>query len=162
MLGLEEARERIKINKHDLDTELIQQSVLFDEIAERAVMSASTRDEMKRKTDETYAKRARYFRDTAKEKITEGRIAELTELDPAYMKAKDAFEEAKLEASLWSVKKETYLQRGLMLRELCGLYTAGYFSTTSVQSSTPAQELSRQTARSKLREVKLRRKERDE
>jgi|PlaIllAssembly_1097288.scaffolds.fasta_scaffold00376_8 hypothetical protein len=160
---LEDATKGLVLDKHTLDDTIEEHSLLFDKVAEMAANSASLRDELKRRMEEVYAKRARYYRSTTtQERVTEGRIAEATELDPEYMKVKDQYYAEKENAALWQAKKESYSQRSHMIRDLCDLYSAGYFAGTVVQNTKGAKEVSHEANRLRLKMARRGREERDE
>lgn len=122
----------LKIDQNALDQELIRQVDLFRSAAEDYALAVSDRDKAKAKLEQVKA--AAYFDvvDDADKKPSEANIAAAVLLSKKVVSAADDF----LLAKEWSDKceavKESVGQRGYVLKDLCALYVAGYFGTTSV------------------------------
>lgn len=151
------------INKHALDEELVQQDHMFDLIATKLAYAISERDELKSRMEETYAERAKFYRECPSpgERVTEGKIAEQVELDPKYKIAKKKYEDSRRDAALWTAKKDAWLQRGHALRLLCDLYIANYYEKKETSAKSP-REVNYQSAKKTLIEHRKLRKSEDE
>ena len=126
----------IAIDRNDLDTELVKQPSLFLEVAQEYAQAISVRDSLKEAIDVARARvELRIRREAAEEdrKITEAGVKAEVELDKTYRRAVEAWLTAKEAADQLAAAKEAFAQRAFVLKDLCGLYVAGYFSTTSVR-----------------------------
>jgi GDP-D-mannose dehydratase len=126
----------IAIDRNDLDTELVKQPSLFLEVAQEYAQAISVRDSLKEAIDVARARvELRIRREAAEEdrKITEAGVKAEVELDKTYRRAMEAWLTAKEAADQLAAAKEAFAQRAFVLKDLCGLYVAGYFSTTSVR-----------------------------
>ena len=136
LITLEEATEALKINKDELDEVCLYHAGLYDEVAERHVRAVSERDYMKDELASTHAEVANRIRSKALEagdKITKDAVEAETVLDKKYIKANEAYLDAKLEADLWSIKKDSFLQRSSMIKRLCEMNLSGYYTSRTVE-----------------------------
>lgn len=134
-------QERLEINKDNLDRELVEQAELFHRAAHAHALAISRRDELKEEIRLLSADLALLVRRKleSKGKVTEGLVQNHLESTPDYQQARQQFSEASREAEILGALKEAYAQRSWMLRELCGIYVAGYFSTTSIRGESAKQ-----------------------
>jgi hypothetical protein len=126
----------LKIDENELDEEMLRQPFLFHELARSHVMAISRRDAAKEELATVDAQLAKEFRDKAAradEKMTEAKLTDMVLLDPRHKEAFEHFSELKLEADRLWADREAFEQRGKMLRELGGLFVAGYFDRVSVK-----------------------------
>jgi len=144
-LTLEEAKTLLVIDKFSLDSICEQHPELYNKVAESHIMALSIRDSKKDDMDRIWAERAQYYRTHATEKVTEAKVQELVIVDKLYVKAQEDYAEAKLEADLWGVMRDSFSQRASMIKSLSELYTSGYFNLISVQSTKPKQAAYHQT-----------------
>ncbi len=144
-ITLEEAKELLLIDKFSLDTVCEQHPELYNKVAEAHIMTLSIRDAKKDEMERIWAERAQHYRTHATEKVTEAKVQELVLIDPLYTKAQEEFGDAKLEADLWGVMRDSFSQRASMIKSLSDLYTSGYFNLVSVQSTKPKQAAYHQT-----------------
>lgn len=137
MITLEEAKKLLAINTNKLDDECRFQPEIYYEVAANTVKAISVRDKLKEDKDNIWSKQF------IKEKV-EGKLDGKTLSDKTAETFADTSEEveaanneylkAKEEADAWGALKESYQQRAVMLKELCGLYISGYFGEVSVKS----------------------------
>ena len=130
------SRDQKKIDKRNLDEELAWQPVIFGEIADEYAMAVSERDQLKDAADVVRARaelKIRQSMEEAGEKVTEALVKTRVDGDARYRAARDAYLQAKSVAELLLSKKEAFAQRAFVLKDLCGLYVAGYFTTTAVK-----------------------------
>lgn len=132
-----EFRERLKIERDDLDTEVAQQPFLFMQIGEEYTMLVSQRDKMKEEVDNLYAFILMQVRSKkAEEKMTNADADARVSVDPSYQLKVREYHQLNGEVAKWGALREAFAQRGYMLRELCGLYASGYWSSTRVSGQT--------------------------
>lgn len=140
---IEELRSRLRIDKHRLDDELIEQASLYFEVSEQQVLAVAQRDALKEEVSTVDAEldsivRKELEKKSAKytEAMVKGGIAQ----HKHHLAAFDAYVAAKQKADKLTGLLESFRQRGQMLRELCGLYSTNYFNRDSVAASAPVTE----------------------
>jgi len=133
---IEEMKQYLLINKNSLDEECQEQPLLFYKIAEEVVSAISKRDackELLQETDAVLAKKYRDEADTNNVKITEAKILQAVQIDETHKKVFLNYSNKKQKVDELEALKNAFLQRATMLKTLCDLYVAGYFSTDSVK-----------------------------
>ena len=136
----DELQDRIRIDRNALDNEVSEQPELLFHAGRQYAASVGRRDAAKDRLKQTDAELHFKVRaDLAKttEKVTESTVAARIESHPDHLEARDALTAAQKEMELWLALKEAFSERGWMLRELCGLFTVGYFSSASVSGGAP-------------------------
>jgi hypothetical protein len=131
-------QDKMRIDRDALDEALMEQPGLFLGVSQEYAMAVSNRDRCKADVELVHAKASLSVRQMLEEegkKATEAIIASLIELDKNYRRAFNAYLESKADAERLSALKESFGQRGYVLKDLCGLYVAGYFATASVGGS---------------------------
>jgi hypothetical protein len=134
---IDEFREYLKVDKHHLDDELVQHSMLFFRVAESYVRAAAKRDELKEELALIDAELDGKMRKRAEddgEKVTEAMIKGMIITHKDHIQASEAYQAAKTEADMLGALKESFQTRGYLLRDLCQLYTAQYFDANSVKA----------------------------
>lgn len=128
MQGLE---DDLKIDKLDLDTELINQPSLFFKVGKFYAESISVRDEAKLNRDREQAELDRLVRQEAhesNEKITETQVLSRIKENPSY----DVFQARVFKlteiADQWAALKESYQQRSYALGHLVNLFQSNYYT----------------------------------
>ena len=135
MATAEELAQNLRIDKHSLDDEVIQQPSLFYEVSEQYIRAAAERDQLKEELANVDAKLDAEVRSTLGDvKATEGKIKSRVQIDPKHAAAFDAWLVAKEQADRLGVLKDAFQQRSYMLRDLVALNTSNYFEETSVRS----------------------------
>lgn len=135
---LDNYRGKLRIDRLALDDGIEEHASLFYEISEEHALAMSRRDTAKAAMDEVYSISADQVRrdfSESKDKHTEAQIKEAVVLDPDYLAAIAQYQDRAKEAALLGAMKDSFEQRGRMLRELAQLYISGYFSITSVRGS---------------------------
>lgn len=151
-LSLNEARRMLLLNKNALDEACMTQADIFYQVGSRHSEEVSLRDELKEAVAAISADIAKSYRDDAAkrgEKITESKLQQLVIAHDDYQRTNKAWLDAKHTADIWSVTKESFLQRASMIKELCGLYVSGYFSDIAVKGDTNTEAVSHVQNRSK-------------
>lgn len=144
------------INRDLLDQELIDQPQHFLLAAEECVLAISKRDAVKEQAKQLDAELLLSFREDLEskgKKPTEATLSALIEGHPVRKKLRTDLLEASRDVDILEAVKEAYSQRSWMLRELCSLYVAGFFSVTSVKGKDQSNVLEKanQDRRKKIR-----------
>jgi hypothetical protein len=151
-MKLDEAKKRLRIDKHDLDEELIRQPELFFEVSERVTQAIAERDALKEElanVDAELDKEVRAKLTKNLERFTEAMVKNAIQTHKKHATAAENYLEAKNEADNWVALKEAFHQRRYMIQELCGLYLGNYFQRTAVSGSV-TQEAGYSITREKL------------
>lgn len=154
-------RGKVEIDKHNLDRCLSEQPALFLDIADEYALARSRADEKKDALKRADAERALSIREGS-EKITEKTVEAKVLISKAHNRAYAEYIEAEREAERWLALKETFQQRGYVLKDMVGLFVAGYFqeaSTSGGKAREVREELNHQRrekiADDRQRRVKL-------
>mgnify|MGYP001350193815 CR=1 FL=1 len=137
-LSLEEARELLKIDKTNLDIQCATHSEIFQDISESRLIAMDIEDTLKTELEEVKARLATEIRVKAaesNEKITEASLMQQVIQKKEYKRKLAELAKAHTEANKWSIMRESFLQRGKMLREVVQLFSDGYFTDISVRST---------------------------
>jgi Arc/MetJ family transcription regulator len=151
---MEEFKEGLMIDKYALDDALEQQAFRMYQVSERTAEAISIRDRCKENVETTDAETAEAIRKhylKTGDKLTEANLLQQVATSKAHLDAHEEYIEAKKQADLWSSLKDAYIQRGLALRELAGLYVAGYFADLPIKSGVNV-DASAMQARQRLNE----------
>lgn len=136
--SIEELRSCLKIDQNNLDTEISQQPVLYDQVSESAAMSRSRLDHAKDSIETIEAEISVQIRSDAEkedEKLTESGIKVMIIGDKDRKKAVATYLGLKHETELWDKLENSFRNRGYMLRELSSLFIAGYYQESSSSGS---------------------------
>ncbi|AFV81305.1 hypothetical protein F862_gp073 [Vibrio phage vB_VpaS_MAR10] len=121
---------RLRIDKNDLDNELVEQSHLFFEVSERLTWAKAERDEIKRECDELAGEiKAEIFADNPK--MADTKATALVKKDADFIERYREKTEADRIVGAWEALVEAFKSRGYMLRQLADLYVANYYSPIS-------------------------------
>jgi CRP-like cAMP-binding protein len=154
--------KELRIDRDALDEALIRQPQLFLAVAEDYAEAMSFRDQLKEAVDAVRASRELTIRrDLADEgeKVTEAAVKAKIEVDKAYRRSIDAYLVAKEKADKLLAVKEAFSQRAFVLKDLCGLYVAGYFSATAVKGAD-ARDVGQEKYQQRRKEMAKQRRER--
>lgn len=127
-----EFRDRVRIDRNNIDAAVEEQSQLFLEVSEEQVLAASRLAEAKDKlarTDAQIARKLRLDADKSKERITDSMVTAAIALDVDHHRGAEIVSEAKREADLWMALRDAYDHRRSMLRELVNLYQSGFYGS---------------------------------
>lgn len=122
--GMEELVEALAIDRTDLESCLINQSVMFYQIAEKATAAGGRRDSLKLQMDELHAKLDGEIRSRAAdngEKTTETGIGYEIKANKEYALLMQEHSDTRTEGEHLIALKEAFIQRSYMLRELVAL-----------------------------------------
>ena len=133
---LREFRDNLKIDKHDLDTMLIEQAGLYHSVSDESALAMSRRDKAKGVMEETYSQTYLDIRrKNAKDKPSETTLKHMVEVDETYLEAQTEYLRLKKLADRWGALVTAFHDRSYMLRELATLYVSGYFMDSSAGST---------------------------
>jgi len=124
-------REKLKIDKDNLDFEIIAQPELYYEAANACAMAGSVRDrayENAKQVDAQLYLEVRSEIESAGKKATETMIENFVQNHIAHKEAKGVWAEAKAEADTLAALRDAFQQRGYMLRDLVQLIVTGYYA----------------------------------
>lgn len=157
-ISLAEARSKLFINRHALEIGLSEQPELFAQVSYMAALYASLRDQAKNNVSVVEAETAslirQQFMDTG-EKVTEAAIKEELAQHSATKKANKNYLSVKKEADIWQAMKDSYDQRGKMIRELVHLYISGYYQRQEIKGEQiQSQNSAADYARKRLSDVR--------
>lgn len=116
-MNIEEWKKLLRIDPNNIDEELIQQPVVFEEISEAYILAAAKRDLAKENLANVEASLDLNLRETVS-KFTETKIKNLVLTDPKYQEAMTKYLDLKLEAEKLSILKDSFFQRHSLLKEL--------------------------------------------
>lgn len=136
--------QELKIDRHALDDALAEQPVVFARVAQDCALAISERDHAKEDLEVTRAEVSLDVRQRLEQegtKSTEAVVAAQIELDRRYREAMKVLLETKAAADRLAAIKEAFAQRAFALKDLCGLYVAGYWGTDSVKSNKDCLEV---------------------
>lgn len=125
----------LKIDKNNLDEEVIQHSVHFQAVNETLERLISQRDEAKANAEEKFNElfaAAKSSGDRVTDKDATARVAQI----PEYQDLKDALADLDQQVGQWSALSKSWMTRSKMLDLLCGLYSSGYWSKTGQKGIT--------------------------
>jgi small-conductance mechanosensitive channel len=149
-IALGRSRDGLIVDKHNLDLELCQQSVKFDQAGQEYAKALAKKDNAKfalnsldNQIKTLYASTSIRIRNQLKatgEKSTEEMIRCMIITDPEIIKLEEQRLLAELEyidttywANRWESVKDAYNGRGPNLREVGALLMAGYYQVDSVK-----------------------------
>jgi len=123
------------IDRLNLEKELQEQPSIFFDIATQCAEAISERDKEKEERDRVWAKAFLTYKSTilADGKYpTDTATKSLADSSDDYREATDRYLGAKEKADILIGLKDALQERAVMLRELCGLWTTGYYQDISV------------------------------
>lgn len=149
-----EFRALLLIDKSCLDQHLQEQAEIFYRIADALAQSQSVRDKAKEYIAITDAELNLQFRKVLEKdgvKVTDAKINAMVQDDEDHQEAFNKYMETKEQADKLSAMREAWMQRSYMLRELVGLFIAGYFSDAAMKGGSPdAREMKAQADRAEI------------
>ena len=137
-LEITDYKKMLVIDRFKLEDELIKQPSLFFDIAVKCSNALSERDALKEEKDRVWAKEYLKNKGTVGpdgKYPTDATAKALTDASDEYEKAITSFFESKERADILYSLKEAFQERATMLRELCSLWTTGYYQDMSINKS---------------------------
>lgn len=129
-----EWRKYLAIDRHNLDEEVANQPVLFEEVGSAHADAMAERDAAEHNLNVVDGD---LFAVLKKSGLTDPGVKAAIEAHDLHNKAKTDFLEAKRQASHWAALERAFIQRADMLKHLCNLHAQGYYHTTSIQAKEP-------------------------
>lgn len=154
--SIKEFEKLLVIDKNNLDLMCVQQPQLFYEVSEAYCSTVSKRDEAKEDVITADAEVACSIREQAEKsgkKITEAFLQQQVSTSKEHFDTMGVYLASKLEVEKLAALKDAFYQRANMIRDLCSLYAANYFSDPSVTSKVDANE-----ARASITRIRMMRK----
>lgn len=152
-LTLANVSDMLVINKNQLDQELVSQASVFDRICDATTEAKSLRDQVKIDLDNEVTRLSLEIRKKAEEqgdKVTEGKVLVVIQSKESYKELVQRHLELKKDAELWDNKKQSFLQRASMLKDLCSIYLSGYYQTESIKGTTDTKNVVYKGSRRRL------------
>ncbi len=131
-ISLKEAQKSLRIDTKKLDFECQTQPELYAEIARKYVEAISIRDELKQDAENIWSTIFIAYKTGSDKAPSDTTVKAMTDIHEDYLGMYNAYMLAKKEADEWFSLKEAFQQKANMLKELCGLYIAGYFGEINV------------------------------
>lgn len=137
MTDIAEYEKMLLIDRYSLDEELTRHPDAYYRISENYIATVDARDQAKQFLKGTEGQCYLAIRadlEDAGAKVTEKLIESRVLNDKAYLDARGDLQDKSAEVDRWSALKSSFDQRSYMLKALCELYAAGYFSDNAVRS----------------------------
>ncbi len=166
--ALDWAKEKIKefegllmIDKEDLDHELVGQSSAYWQVGQAYAQAQSEVESAKdhlKETDAALYLELRDKKEKEKEKFSESVLNNGVLLDRRHVKAAANLRQWQSLANQLGFLKDAWSQRSYMLRDLCQLFMASYYTPDSVsgKSEREVRDVSAGNKRAKLNEARQR------
>lgn len=133
--AIRQFKQKLRIDKNDLDGELVIQAHVFFEVSERLTWAKAERDSVKQECDELAGNiKAEIFEEQPKLAATKADA--LVRKDPEFIDLYKERKEADRIVGMWEALVEAFKSRGYMLRQLADLFVANYYSPTSMGESS--------------------------
>jgi hypothetical protein len=156
---LDYARDKLMIDRSDLDTAWVEQPQVYNEIAERLAMEISRRDEAKNELKDLREDAEADLEKNGVKKPTETAFKNMVREDKRWKKANIAQLDLDKNVALLQARKEAYMQRRYALENLVTLHVSGYGMSAS---SRPARDQRHADNRKGLHRERVRRQEEEE
>lgn len=127
---------RLKINPENIDQELIEQPSNYYDIADALALAKSRRDLQKDEYKTVEASLKLHIRDRRErdgEKVTDKLIEDLVQVHPDRLRAYEEYVETEREVGRLEALRDSFRDRGFMLRELAELHLGGMTQQNSVR-----------------------------
>ena len=164
MLDYMEWRNKLIIDKNDLDNACSKQQHSVSKVGAEAARLASVRDQLKDDLKAISGRRSRELRE--KMAARDGRAPSEAKVEAALMADKDRraamarFIEAEEEAAKWDVLKEAWIGRQWMLQTMAKLFLGAYYADVSIEGSS-AQMKEAEADKNRREIAKMRRRDAD-
>lgn len=138
-INIDEFRKYLQIDRSSLDDEVMRQASLLFTVSEAVVEATAKRDALKEHLATAEAKLDQEFRTRfadSGDKYTEGQIKSLILTEKSRCLTNKNFLTAKAEVDLLVALKESFHQRGYMIRDLVSLYNANYYQNDAVRATS--------------------------
>lgn len=127
-----ELASSLKIDKDNLDEELVHQPELYHRVGDEHEHASEYRDEARRAREEIRAHVETRIRRSSQEKMTVDFVRSLVEADEEFREADKIYDEWNHLVSRFSKLRDDFAARMNSLRKLGDLWGQGYFQSNSV------------------------------
>lgn len=127
-------RDRVAIDRNDLDSCVLEQPQLYSQISEQLALAVSRRDQLKHELEQEVAKVESKIRGR-EEKMTEKAVQNQVELSKGVAAIKDDLLEANAVVGRWNGVRADFDMRKDMLKIAAQLYASGYFTRAGVSGA---------------------------
>ena len=167
MIDFEEFKNSLKINKNDLDSEIVRQPELYFKVAEAYAIAVSVRDASKEAVKQLEAEKGLEIRealDNSGVRATESLVTSHLNCDEEYKQARSKYLENSALVEKLDALKSAYTSRGFMLRDLVQLYVSEYFLNNSASYSAPSRNIQEdyEALKAKIASARKARKKKDD
>lgn len=156
-------RDKLRIDRDNLDFEIVAQPEYYYHAGNACAEAVSRRDqayELIKQTDASLYIRIRTMVEDKGMKVTETLLTNMVIIEDDHVEANRNWVEAKGEADSLAVLRDSFQQRGYMLRDLVQLIVTGYYSEKPMNGDSPHVAHFRQESReSRVRDAKRQRLE---
>ena len=128
-MTLEEAANKLVIDKFNLDEESAHQDQFFWEVCNEYGNALERKDTAKHILKIREAEAAKYYRESTSEKVTEARVSEYVTLAPQCVEQQQFVIKYTAEVEKWDGMIESFKQRGYAIDKLVELHLSGYYGT---------------------------------
>jgi hypothetical protein len=151
--------ERLKIDRFNLDNELLENPSLVQEVCDECAEAIALRDAKKEALDTVDAELDAEIREelSKNSKVTENIVKVAIQVHPDHKRAFEEYNNAKLIAAKAASLERAVSTRSDALKELSKLYAAGYFAIDSTKRLPATQELKYNKQREQLADRRLKR-----
>lgn len=129
--------EYLTIDKFHLDDAISNHAELLYRISEALAHATNARDCAKKDLEDQYARTTLKIRELAVKsgiKTTEDQIKQSAQTDKDYEDAQYEYLASKLACDKLQALKDAFIARGYMIREMAGLWVAGYFADNPIKA----------------------------
>lgn len=135
---ISEHEEHVAIDEHALEDELKQQTLSYYEVSKQLGIETSKRDAVKTYLREVEARVDIELRDHARStsaKMTESEVASKRQIHPDVMEAYRILGRFQTRVRALEALDKAFSQRAFVLRDLCSLWIASYYSKEGDESA---------------------------
>jgi len=132
VITIKEARKLLAIDRDDLDTAIMDQPVVYAEVALKRVEAESRRDRAKDSISLAESRAYIRLRTNAEKGTSETELKFRVQKESSVVEAHDDYRKHKEDAAQWLAVEEAFRQRGFMLRELARMWAAEHYESDSV------------------------------
>jgi hypothetical protein len=129
-MKLSEATKLLLIDDTILAKECKTHSAIYNDILTEYTKSVSIRDQLKDKKDQVWATEFLKCKSDTTKKVTDTEAKSLTETSKAYLEATDNYYKAKDVSDQWENLRNSYFQRGSMLKIIANLQIASLYNNS--------------------------------
>lgn len=129
--------EYLTIDKYHLDGAVSNHAELLYRISEELAYANNSKDAAKKAVDDQYARTTLKLRELAAKngvKTTEDQVKQSAQTDKDYEEAQYNYLANKLACDRLQALKDAFIARGFMIREMAGLWVAGYFADQPIKA----------------------------